>query len=59
MDHLERRIRATERMRNDPKLKPKGVLKHRYNARVYLKRVVGADFKDDHSNCSIELNAKV
>jgi len=59
MDHLERRIRATERMRNDPKLKPKGVLKHRYNARVYLKRVVGADFKDDHSNCSIELHAKV
>nr|MDO8119227.1 hypothetical protein [Candidatus Sigynarchaeota archaeon] len=59
MEHLECRIRATERMRSDPKRIPKDVLKHRYNARVYLKRVAGADFMDDYSNCSIELHAKV
>ena len=55
---LNRRIRSVMRMRNDPGLKPHSKMKHRYRAKLYLKRMAGADFRADRSNYSIELQAK-
>jgi len=54
---LDGRIRAVMRMRNDAELKPRLKMRHRYRARVYLKRMAGADFKADLSNYSIKIQA--
>ena len=57
-EKLGGRIRTTERLRNDPALKPSEKIKRRYRASVYFRRMAGLDFKADYSNCSIEVQAK-
>lgn len=58
LEQLDGRLRAIGRMRNDPSLDPTSQLHHRYNARVYLKRFAGSDFRHDFSNCNITLCAQ-
>jgi hypothetical protein len=55
---LDGRIRSVIRLRNDPALKLHLKDKRRHGASVYFKRMAGADFKADYSNCSIEVQAK-
>jgi hypothetical protein len=55
---LDGRICTVIRLRNDPALKLHLKSTRRHGARVYLKRMAGADFKADYSNCSIEVQAK-
>jgi len=55
---LDGRICTVIRLRNDPALKLYLKSTRRHGARVYLKRMAGADFKADYSNCSIEVQAK-
>lgn len=57
-EKLSGRIRSVERMRNDPALQPNKKIKGRHRANVYFRRMAGADFKADYSNCSIEVKAK-
>ena len=58
IEQLKVRLRAIGRLRNDPTLDPSIMLHHRYNARVYLKRFAGADFRNDFTNCNIALCAQ-
>nr|MDO8117893.1 hypothetical protein [Candidatus Sigynarchaeota archaeon] len=59
IDALGGRIRSVFRLRNDPTLKLQLKDKQRHRASLYLKRMAGADFKADYSNCSIKVQAKV
>jgi hypothetical protein len=58
VEHLDHRIRSVMYMRNDPKLKPQLKLRRKHRGQLYLKRIAGADFKADFSNCSIKVHAK-